>query len=320
MVRTKLHLSTILFLVLIVASPSRSWAQQRPMTVEDALVLKSVGSVRISPDGAWIAYVVTVRNMERNVNDTDVWVVSSSGSEPVRLTWGEGTDESPEWSPDGEWIAFRSDRGEKTQLYAIRPDGGEAWQVTDFETGIGGYAISPDGSALAFVASASKSDDDEELETLRGRPMVWDSAYGDEWSRLWTAPLADGRAGDARQISPDSLHVTNVVWGPDSRAVAFGARPSPVLRTSGFGSVFALDSAGASARQVTSMEGGERPVRWTESLGVIVSGSGHRLGTHNRHLWSVSPLGGEPLAGGGSTSAGGTADPEIEPYNGRMES
>ena len=45
-------------------SVSTAVAQDRePMTVEDVLTLKSVGSVAISPDGRWVAYVVTVRGL-----------------------------------------------------------------------------------------------------------------------------------------------------------------------------------------------------------------------------------------------------------------
>lgn len=265
------------------------------MTVEDALALKTVGNVRVSPDGRWVAYVVTVRDMERNVNDTDVWVVATAGGDPVRLTSGEGRDDSPEWSPDGRWIAFLSDRADEVQVFGIRPDGGEAWQVTDFETEIGDFAIAPDGSALAFIASPAKSEDDEELEKLRGRPMVWDSAYGNEWARLWIAPLAGDTTGTPQRVSPDTLHVMNVVWSPDSRAVAFAARPSPVLRTFWFAAVFVADSVGAPVRQVTTMEGGEEPVAWTEDLDLVVSGSGHLLDTYNYQLWSVSPVGGDPV-------------------------
>ena len=41
------------------------------------------------------------------------------------------------------------------------------------------------------------------------------------------------------------------------------------------------------ARSVTSMPGGENPVAWDDEAGLIVSGSGHLLGTFNRQLWRV---------------------------------
>ena len=38
--------------------------QQRPMTVEDVLTVRSVSGATISPDGRWIAYVVSERDFE----------------------------------------------------------------------------------------------------------------------------------------------------------------------------------------------------------------------------------------------------------------
>jgi len=270
--------------------------QQNPMTVEDVLTIRTVSGVTISPDGRWVAYVVTARDFDENRNNSDIWVVAVDGGEPRRLTHHDGTDTSPDWSGDGTWIAFRSDREEHSQVYGIRPDGGEAWQVTDWETGVGGFAIAPDGNSIGFVASAKKSDDDEELEELRGRPIVWDSSYAEDWSRLWVAPMRDNRALESEQSSPDTLNVTGFVWAPDSKALAFGARPSPVLRTYPHGAVFVVDEPGGEARKVTTMPGGESPVAWHETMGLLVSGTAHELGTYNSKLWRVPLDGGDPVS------------------------
>jgi dipeptidyl aminopeptidase/acylaminoacyl peptidase len=283
------------------------------MTVEDVLALKSVGQVTISPDGRWVAYVVTTRDFEEDRNETDLWVVATDPDDgpPRRLTYREGADNGPRWHPSDGWLAFGSDRREKRQVYGIRPDGGEAWQVTDFETAVGQFRFSPDGSQIAFTSSPEPTEADEELEKLRGRPIVWDSAYASQWSRLYAAPLEDERVGEATQRSPDSVFVNGFVWGPDSRAIAFGVRPSPVLRTYRLGSVLVQMEPDGPARKVTSMPGGENPVVWRAGVGLIVSASGHELGTYNGQLWRI-PLddsgeaAGEPisLTGGLDENAG----------------
>ncbi len=261
----------------------------RPMTVEDVLALESVGQVTISPDGRWVAYVVTSRDFEEDRNETDLWVVSTDPDDgpPRRLTYRDGADNAPRWHPEAGWLAFGSDRGEKRQVYGIRPDGGEAWQVTDFETAVGQFRFSPDGSQLAFTSSPEPTEADEELAKTRGRPIVWDSAYTDQWTRLYSAPLENDRMGEATQRSPDSVYVNGFTWGPDSRAIAFGVRPSPVLRTYQLGSVYVQSESDGPARQVTTMPGGENPVVWRAGVGLIVSGSGHELGTYNGQLWRI---------------------------------
>jgi dipeptidyl aminopeptidase/acylaminoacyl peptidase len=288
-------------------APAEVVRQERPWTVDDALALKAVGQAVISPDGRWVAYVVTRRNQEENKSDSDVWLVSTEGGDPLRLTHGPRGDQSPQWAPDGSWLAFLSDRGGSNQVHGILPGGGEAWAVTDWEPGVGSFRIAPDGSRIAFAASAKQTDDDKALEKRRGRPMVWDSAYATDLTRLWVAPLSDRHAGKATQSSPDEYSVGGFVWSPDSRGLAWAGRTKATEETSPSrdrptglarqSDVYVQDQPGGEARRVTSMAGGENPQAWVEGLGLVVSGSGQSLGTFNSRLWLVpSDRLGEPVS------------------------
>lgn len=272
-------------------------AAQDPMTVEDVLALNSVGQVSISPDGRWIAYVVTERDFEEDRNETDIWMAAADGGDPVRLTYRAGSETSPRWHPSGQWLAFRSDRSGSDHVYGINPNGGEAWAVTEGDVSVQGFRFSPNGQRLAFSASAEPTDADRELEELRGRPIVWDSSYTDQWSHIWVAELADRRAGESVRWTPDTLHTTaSFVWSPDSRRIAFAARPSPILRTYPQGAVYVVDSSESSLRRVTHLPGSETPVAWRDDLGIVFSGSGHQLGTFNNQLWRIDPDGGDPAS------------------------
>lgn len=282
-----------------VATPDLGPAQEiRPQTIEDVLSLRSVGSVEMSPDGSWVAFVVTERNLGANEYDADIWIVSADGGPARQLTRGPGFDGDPQWAPNGSWLAFRSDRAagedeEGTQIYGIVPTGGEAWAVTSFATSITRFSIGPDGARIAFLASAEASEEDEELAKNRGRPIVADSAYAVDWSRLWVAPLENHIAGDAEQRSPADHHVTEIVWAPDSEALAWAARPSPRLRTHVAGAVFVQEGRGSEVRRASDLPGGDSPVDWTSGLGLLVAGSGHERGTYNNRLWRVPSGGGE---------------------------
>ena len=288
-------LTRMSFLILALTVAASTFAQdKRPMEIEDVLALASVEDPRISPGGQLVTYVVSTLDFEENTSDSEIWVVRTDGEEPVRLTRHTGVDNRPRWAPDGTWLAFLSDRGEETQVYGIRPDGGEAWPVTDSKAGVQSFRISPDGDRIAFLAKPEKSDEQDTFEKERGRPDVWNEFYADEWAHLWVARLADGRAGDAEQYSPDEFFVTTMVWAPDSRRLAFAARPSPDLRANRDASVFIVSGPGDEPRQVTNMPGGESPVAWSRSRGLLITGTGQLLGTYNRKIFSV-PDGGGPL-------------------------
>lgn len=268
----------------------------RPWTVDDVLAMKTVSEIAISPDGRRVAYVVTVRDLQANVNNSDVWVVSVDGGEPVQLTKGPRADRAPQWSRDGSWIGFLSDRGDdrRPQVYGIDPAGGEAWQITKHETGVASFAISPDGRQVLFRARAPKSPADEELERQRGRPIVRDSAYADEWMRLWTVSAVERTPQESRPASPVGLHVTAMVWAPDSRSVAFSATTAPNLGAEPTGTVYVQSEPGAEPRPITSMPGDEQVVGWPKDLGLVISASGGPWSTDNERLWLLPIVGGSP--------------------------
>jgi Tol biopolymer transport system component len=49
--------------------------------------------------------------------------MDANGSNEQALTTDLAADTQPEWSPDGEWIAFLSDRSGHVDLYVVHPDG-----------------------------------------------------------------------------------------------------------------------------------------------------------------------------------------------------
>jgi dipeptidyl aminopeptidase/acylaminoacyl peptidase len=269
----------------------------RAITVDDLLAFKAASDVAISPDGRWIAYVVTTRDRVSNLNKSDVWLVRADGGRPVQITRGQRSDRAPQWSHDGSWLAFLSDRGDRrvSQVYGIEPGGGESWAVTKGETNISAFRLSPDDRRIAYIASTKEAKADQDLEKERGRPIVRDSAYASEWAHLWVANLVDravSSADDARRSSPELLDVTGVEWAPDSRGFAWSAKPTPTLRGNGQGAVYVQREAGAEPRKVTDMPGGESVAAWVPNVGLIVGGTAQALGTYNRKLWLVSPEGG----------------------------
>jgi dipeptidyl aminopeptidase/acylaminoacyl peptidase len=269
----------------------------KPWTVDDVMALKGVGDIAISPDGRRIAYVVTERNTAENVTNSDVWIVAAAGGEARRVTSGPRADRAPQWSNDGSWLAFLSDRTDRrTQVFGIDPSGGEAWQITRHESAVSSYRLAPDAKRVVYLASASASRAEQDLEKERGKAIVRDSAYSAEFTRLWEVVLQSREPANGRAISPEGLHVTSVVWGPDSRQLAFGAQPQPTLFTASRGAVYVQSEPGAESRALTTMPGNEQVVGWTTAPGLIIAASGEAQGTGNTRLWTVPLIGGDPVS------------------------
>ncbi len=97
-----------------------------------------------SPNGQQIAF-------SSNRGGTyDIWIVPSTGGDPIRLTDAPGFDLWPTWSPDGTRIAFGSDRGGNEDIWQMSATGGEVTQLTFESAAESKPSWSPDGTRIAF--------------------------------------------------------------------------------------------------------------------------------------------------------------------------
>jgi len=126
------------------------------ITAEDFYRIRRLEDPRLSPDGAWVAYVLRQVDRADNTYRTAIWIAPTDGGPGKQFTAGETLDTSPRWSPDGRRLAFVSNRyQEKNQIYVIDLDGGDARRLTKVENGATDPAWSADGQCIAFVSPAS---------------------------------------------------------------------------------------------------------------------------------------------------------------------
>lgn len=128
-----------------------SFAQKNSsVSFEKWISLKSVNSPIISPDGKIVVYSVNSTDWANNSYDSELWMWKE-GMEPVQLTRTEkGSSTAAAFTPDSKFVSFLADRGDKTQIYLISVNGGEAVQVTKDEDGINTYEWSPDGTKILY--------------------------------------------------------------------------------------------------------------------------------------------------------------------------
>jgi dipeptidyl aminopeptidase/acylaminoacyl peptidase len=168
----------VLVIALLVAFSVSLPAQSghRPLKLDDLARMHEISDPQISPDGKWVAYVVSTVDVKEDKTGTDIWMVSFDGTTDRQMTSSPDNESSPRWSPDGRYLSFTSSRPGPTrgnQVWLLDREGGEAKQLTDIKGRVQGYEWSPDSTRLAVVVG----DPDPEAEPSGasaegGRPRV----------------------------------------------------------------------------------------------------------------------------------------------------
>src|SRR5262249_23363631 len=130
---------------------------QARLQSSDLLKLRSVTAVQLSPDATRVAYVVE-NNDGAGRPYGQLWVMTLADGKTVRLDGDNEASGSPEWSPDGQSIAYRGRVGDKSGIVVSRPDGSGARfvaEVTGTNAPLPGtrqaVAWSPDGTRTALA-------------------------------------------------------------------------------------------------------------------------------------------------------------------------
>lgn len=206
------------------AAPPTGW------TPEEMMKVKEVSHVRVSPDGRRVVFVVSeaVMTDERSEYLRHIYLADADGSNSRQLTFGEKSCTDAQWSPDGRWIAFRSERSGRGNLWLMRSDGGEARQLTDVKTAVSNFKWSPDGRAIAYISPDVPTPAEE--KALKGKNDSKVAAEDFKRNRLWvvpTTPPSNGKPSE-QSLTPGDFSVeSGFDWSPGSEAIVFAHATTP---------------------------------------------------------------------------------------------
>jgi dipeptidyl aminopeptidase/acylaminoacyl peptidase len=272
--------SLLLVGALLLAPPSVRTQSPRALALEDYLAIKNVAAVTVSPDGRHAAYVVREVHVDDDRRNASLWRVRVPDGQPERLTQ-TGSVSAVAWSPDGKYLAFLSDRSDKTQVWVLPTAGGEAFRITNVKQGVEGYIWSPDSGTLALVIKDPDPLEGVEKKTeaeKAPRPIVitrlqhkqdGEGYLDTRKTHLHLADVKEALAsagGTFATIQPLTWGVydeRNPAWSPDGRLIAFASNRTNDPDANDNTDIFTIAAQGGRITQLTRDPGGDDNPVWS---------------------------------------------------------
>ena len=328
-----MKLGSLALVLAAVIFPTRASGQSsppspRPITIDDYFQIQAVHDPQLSPDGQWVAYSVDKATLKIDKNETRIWMVPSTGGDPLPMTAEGVSSTHARWSPDGRFLAFLSARSEgKTQVWLLNRLGGEAQQLTDTVQDVQDFSWSPHGHHMVLVLKdptpeeldaakeksaaahsfAASDFDSEDKKTKSKRPWVIDRlqfkvdelGYLDR--RRTHLYVLDVRKKSLIQVTSGDFDDSEPAWSPDSKLLAFTSNrstPDPDLNYNT--DIWVVSAANTDSRahltQITTNPGVDMSATWSPDgqwIAYVSMLDPHLFDYATRHL-AVSPAAGGP--------------------------
>ncbi len=173
--------------------------------ISDGYLFNNNDNQRLSPDGKQFVYTATKGD---EPDKSHLIFVAQLDEEGIhQLSPDFVCENNPAWSPDGQYIAFSSDRNGSPELFVMRPDGSESIQITNDPDKIEhSFIWSPNSQQIAYVAAQEYVDGENQQWGISVLYVVQSDG-----SRI--VQLAGGVQGECCISYP--------AWSPDGKHLAF---------------------------------------------------------------------------------------------------
>ena len=262
------------------AAPPAPAAAAPPFSVQDLVRLERISEPAASPNGQRIAYTLRTTDMEADRGRTGVWLVDARtpGEPPVRLTDLAANATSAEWSADGRFVYYLSNRSGSDQVWRSDVARHDPVQITRLPLDVGSFRVSPKADRLVvsmevFADCADLACTHERLNTLahaQAHGRLYDGLFVRHWdtwsdgrrSQLFGLALdaAGLAAGAPVNLSGNLGDVPGKPFGgredyafsPDGATVAFAVRAaSPAEPWSTNFDIYLVAAGGGKPRNLT---------------------------------------------------------------------
>ena len=298
----------ILFLLITCSLCTQINAQttvtKRPIGPNDVFRLANISSPKVSPDGAWVAYVLSTVDSTKNKRNSDLWMASWDGTQSIQLTSSPDGESQPRWSPDGKYLSFVSARQGTTsaQIWLMDRRGGEGKQLTTLKADLQDYVWSPDGKKIALVIQSTDSTGIP--KSKQPQPYVLDRYHFKQdvegylqkkRSHLYVFDVSSKKLDTLTQ---GDFEESDPAWSPDGKYLAFVSNRTPEPDKNENTDLWVMEAKPKAAiKQLTTWTGSESSPIWSpDGIQIAYLRSSSPTYTIYDHsiLSVVSKDGGEP--------------------------
>lgn len=233
-------------------------------------------------------------------------IFKEHANEPIRLTRESSQDFYPAWSPDGQRIAFISDRSGAWNLWTMQADGADARPLTN-DHQVTAPSWSPDGRWVAYATDRDsgmnfwtdlwqvREDGSEHRVLLKsGSAKEFSPAWHPHGETLaylyldmarpptWEIRILDLKTGRSTAVFTENILFSKLAWSPDGREMVF------VSDRTGQPELWVMDPEKRNARPVTNDGAEKEHPAWSPNGRWIAFAS--KRASH-WDLWMIRPDG-----------------------------
>jgi dipeptidyl aminopeptidase/acylaminoacyl peptidase len=259
----------------MVLLPMAILAREEPHapTLVELLSRTTIDAPAISPDSRTVAYLQRETHWSDDAFVSELWMVDVTTGKRTQLTHGRKSTSAAQWSPDGRWLAFLTERDCNTngsepigglenpkgtseadpahdtqvaamQVWIISPKGGEAWRLTQSDSGIKDFHWSRDGKSIFYTAAGVEREAGDARRKQYGKFEVIEHDY--DQTQLWRVDFAAAepttRPAPGMRLTIDpNLNIQSFAVSPNSMLIAFSATLNPLLAEAGSEDLYLLD-------------------------------------------------------------------------------